>query len=71
MNFQHYRDLWSVHFIEADRKTLIRNRTRYYHFATLHGLRAFAEQCRPENTQEFERSAIAWSSGSNYVNLTD
>jgi hypothetical protein len=45
LNFQHYADLWSVHFIEDDCKTLIGPKTRYYHFATLESLRAFVMRC--------------------------
>jgi hypothetical protein len=41
LNFQHYRQLWNVHFIEADCRTSIGRKTRYYHFATLDGLRSF------------------------------
>ena len=71
LNFQHYKDLWSVHFIEADCKTLIGPRTRYYDFATLEGLRAFVVRCNVEDLEEFDRSVRARSRGSNYVNLTD
>ena len=71
LNFQHYKDLWSVHFIEADCKTLIGPITRYYDFATLEGLRAFVLRCNPEDIAKFDRSVSAWSRGSNYANLTD
>jgi hypothetical protein len=71
LNFQYYADVWSVHFIEADCKTLIGPRTRYYDFATLEGLRAFVVRCNPEDIAEFDRSVRAWSHGSNFVNLTD
>jgi hypothetical protein len=71
LNFQHYRQLWNVHFIEADCRTSIGRKTRYYHFATLDGLRSFVERCNPENMPEFERSVRAWGRGSNYVNLSD
>jgi hypothetical protein len=71
LNFQHCRDLWSVHFIEADCRTLIGPKTRYYDFATLDGLRSFVVRCNLEDMPEFERSARAWSRGSNYVNLSD
>jgi len=40
MNFDH-RDCWSVHFIEADCRTLIGPKTRYLQFASVDGLRAF------------------------------
>jgi hypothetical protein len=71
LNFQHYNHLWSVHFIEADCKTLIGPKTRYYDFATLEGLRAFVMRCTPEDIAKFDHSVKAWSRGSNYVNLTD
>jgi hypothetical protein len=71
LNFQHYQDLWSVHFIEADCKTIIGPLDRYYHFATLDGLRSFVLRCNPEDMPEFERSVRAWSRGSNFVNVTD
>jgi hypothetical protein len=71
LNFQHYSQLWNVHFIEADCRTLIGRKTRYYHFATLDGLRSFVIRWNPENMPEFERSIRAWSRGSNYVNLSD
>jgi hypothetical protein len=32
LNFQHYGNDWTVHFIEADYKTTIGPRTRYYNF---------------------------------------
>jgi hypothetical protein len=71
LNFDQYNDLWSVHFIEADCKTVIGPATRYYHFATLDGLRSFVVRCNPENMPGFERSVRAWGRGSNYVNVTD
>ena len=49
LNFMHYRDAWSVHFIEADCRTGIGSRTRYYNFGTLDGLRSFVERCQPED----------------------
>jgi len=70
MNFDYYKALWWVHFIEAHCKTPIGTKTRYYHFATLDGLRAFAQRCTPENMAEFEPSVRTWGGGSNYVNLT-
>jgi hypothetical protein len=63
--------MWWVGFIEADCRTPIGHKTRYYHFATLDGLRSFVMRCNPENTPEFERSIRAWGRGSNYVNLSD
>ena len=71
LNFQHYNYLWSVHFIEADCKTIIGPPTCYYHFATLDGLCSFVLRCNPENMPEFERSIRAWSRGGNLVNVTD
>jgi hypothetical protein len=71
LNFQNYDNLWSVHFIEADCKTLIGSPTRYYHFATPDGLRAFVQRCSPEDMDKFEHSMRAWGRGSNYVQLTD
>ena len=68
---KHYKDLWPVHFIEADCKTPIGPKTRYFDFATLEGLRAFMVRCNPEDLAEFDRSVRAWSRGSNFVNLTD
>jgi hypothetical protein len=65
LNFQHYRDSWSVHFIEADCKTTIGSRTRYYQFATLDSLRAFVTRCQPQDAtlEGFDRSVRAWSRG--------
>jgi hypothetical protein len=71
LNFQHYGELWSVHFIEADCRTAIGRQTRYFHFATVDGLRSFVLRCNPEDIAKFERSIRAWNRGSNYVNLTD
>ena len=70
LNFQHYGNLWSVHFIEADCQAPIGTKTRYYHFATEDGLRSFVIRCNPENMPEFEHSLRAWSRGSNHVNLS-
>ena len=70
LNFDH-RDYWSVHFIEADCRTLIGKMTRYYHFATVDGLRAFVIRCNVENLEKFEHSLRAWGRGSNYVRLSD
>jgi hypothetical protein len=71
LNFQHYKDLWSVHFIQADCKTLIGPPSRYYDFATVDDLRAFVQRCNIEDMDDFEKSLRAWARGSNYVNLTD
>jgi hypothetical protein len=70
-NYDHYKDLWWVHFIESDCRTLIGPKTRYYRFATVDGLRAFVIRCNVEDLEEFENSMRAWGRGSNYVNLTD
>ena len=50
LNFQYYRDAWTVHFIEADCKTTIGPRTRYYRFPTLEALRSFVGRCQPEDS---------------------
>lgn len=71
LNFQHYKDLWHVHFIEADCRTGIGPKTRYFHFATEDGLRRFVARCSPEDMEKFEHSIRAWGRGSNFVNLTD
>ena len=71
MNIDYYKDLWWVHFIEADCRTLIGLKTRYYRFATLDGFRSFVLRCNPEDMPTFEHSVRAWGRGSNYVNLTD
>lgn len=71
LNFQHYKNLWSVHFIEADCRTVIGAKTRYYDFATEDGLRHFVRRCKPEDMEEFERSLRSWGSGSNFVCLTN
>jgi len=71
LNFQHYADTWSVHFIEADCQTLIGSRTRYFHFPTLEVLRAFVLRCNPEDIADFDPSVRAWARGSNFVRLTD
>lgn len=72
LNFQHYGGAWRVHFIEADCRTLIGSKTRFYHFSTLGSLRSFVTRCQPEDATlaEFDRSARAWGRGSEYVNLT-
>jgi len=70
MNYDHY-DCWRVHFIEADCRTLIGPKTRYYYFATVDGLRAFVIGCNVEDLEKFEYSLRARGRGSNFVNLTD
>jgi hypothetical protein len=57
--------------MEADCKTSIRSPSRYYHFATLDGLRSFVVRCNPKDMDEFENSVRAWSRGYSYVNITD
>ena len=50
LNFDHYyRDGWAVHFIQADRRSAIGSRTRYFKFAALDSLRAFLTRCQPKN----------------------
>jgi len=71
LHFDRYRSLWWVGFMEADCKTPISSPTRYYHFATLDGLRSFVIRCNPEDMDEFENSVRAWSRGVHYVNITD
>lgn len=71
MNFQQYQTLWNVHFIEADCKTLIGHTTRYYHFATLEGLRAFVLRCHVLDIADFDYCIRAWNKGSTWCDLTD
>lgn len=71
MNYDHYKALWWVHFIEADCRTLIGPTTRYYHFATMDGLRSFVIDCNVRDLAKFEHSVRAWGRGSDYVNLSD
>jgi len=52
MNFDHCDDGWRVYFIEADCRTLIGPKTRYYRIATLDDLRAFVIRCNIENLGE-------------------
>jgi hypothetical protein len=35
LNFDHYRDGWNVHFLQADCRTGVGSRTRYLKFTTL------------------------------------
>jgi hypothetical protein len=70
MNFQLYKG-WVVHFIEADCRTTIGQRTRYIHFPTEQDFRAFVSRCNLEDLEVFEHAKRAWSRGSNYCNLTD
>jgi hypothetical protein len=73
LNFQHYRDAWTVHFIQADCRSRIGPRTRYFKFPALDDLRSFVVRCHPEDAtmEEFEHSVRAWARGSEYVHLTD
>jgi len=70
MNFQ-LRDHWNVHFIEADCKTIIGNRTPYFTFYTEGSFRDFVSRRNLEDMAAFEHSMRAWSRGSNYANLTE
>ena len=72
LNFQHYGNAWTVHFIDDDCRTLIGARTRYFDFLTLGALRAFVLRCHPEDATlaEFDRSVRAWARGNEYVHLT-
>jgi hypothetical protein len=69
MNFQ-LRDGWHVHFIEADCRTTIGQRTHYFSFANEGEFRAFVSRCNIEDTADFEHCMRAWSRGSTYCNLT-
>jgi hypothetical protein len=71
MNYDRYTGFWWVHFIEADCRTLIGPKTRYYRFATLDGFRSFVVRCNLEDMSKFEHSVRAWGRGSNFVNVTD
>jgi len=73
LNFDQYRDGWEVHFTEADCRTRIGSKTRYFKFVTQDTLRAFVSRCQPEDATlaEFEHSVGAWGRGSEYVQLTD
>jgi hypothetical protein len=46
----HYRDAWTVHFIQADCHSRIGSTTRYFKFATLDSLRSFLTRCQPEDS---------------------
>jgi hypothetical protein len=69
LNFQHYGGWWSVHFTEADCRTLIGPTTRY-NFATVESLCRFVIRFHPEDLAEFDRGVRSWGRGSNYVHLT-
>ena len=49
LNFQHDGNAWTVHSVEADRRTRIGSRTRFYNLSTLDGLRSFVTRCQPED----------------------
>jgi hypothetical protein len=70
VNFQLYKG-WVVHFIEADCKTTIGRRDRFFHFATEEDFRAFVSRCNLEDVDKFDRSMAQWTRGSNYANLTE
>ncbi len=70
MNVQLSKD-WVVHFIEADCRTTIGQRTRYIRFATEQEFRAFVSHCNLEDVADFDHSMRAWSRDSNYCNITD
>ena len=73
LNFQHYGNAWTIHFVEADCRTRIGSRTRFYNLSTLDGLRSFVTRCQPEDATlaGFDQCARAWGRGSEYVHLTD
>jgi hypothetical protein len=58
MNFQLYNG-WVIHFIEADCRTTIGQRTRYIRFATEQEFRAFVSRCNLEDVTIFEQSMCA------------
>jgi hypothetical protein len=60
-----------VHFIEADCRTTIGRRTRYFHFATEEELRAFVNRCNLEDPPGFEHSLQQRARGSTYAKLTE
>ena len=70
MNFQRHNN-WVAHFIEADCKTTIGRRTRFFEFATEEGFRTFVSRCNLENPADFEDQIDRWSRGSAYAHLTD
>jgi hypothetical protein len=55
----------------VDCRTLIGTKTRYYHFATVDGLRSFVIRCNVGDLAKFEHSVRAWGRGSEYANLND
>lgn len=73
LNFQHYDHAWTVYFVEADCRTGIGSRTRFYNFPSLDDLRRFVMSCQPEDATlaGFDHSVRAWGRGSEYVHLTE
>ncbi len=61
----HYRDAWTVHFIEADCRTTIGSTARFYSFADLKALRSFVTRCTPEDAtlDGFDHNVRAWGRG--------
>lgn len=70
MNFQ-FLDGWTVHFIEADCKSIIGRRTRYFKFATAHEFREFVSRCNLEHPNGFEAAMQNHARGSEFCRLTD
>jgi hypothetical protein len=70
MNFQLVND-WGVHFIEADCKTTIGMRTRYFHFPNEAEFRDFVARCALEDPAEFEEGMTNRARGSVFANLTE
>jgi len=70
MNFQQYKD-WVVYFIEADCKTTIGRRTRYFHSPNEAEFRAFVGRCDLEDPAEFEERMTNRARGSLFANLTE
>ena len=60
MNFDRYSGFWWVHFIEADCRTLIGPKTRYYRFATR---MVFARSCCAAILRTCRSSSTAFGHG--------
>ena len=71
-SIQHSGNARTVHFTEADCRTTVGPRTRYYNLSTLETLRSFFTRCQPEDATlaGFDQSIRAWGRGSEYVHLT-
>lgn len=71
MNFQ-LRERWTVHFLEADCKTVLWP-GRYYDFESVDRLREILVRAAapPETFEEFDRCVRSWSRGSVYLDLTE